>query len=84
MPRQELSDAELSLLCERIALAKNYSELTHHEAEALDAVGVRLRRYGAALFLSRGERHRLDQIFEKAGCFSSTSMSCSFTASIRS
>lgn len=68
MSREELSDAEISLLRERISRATDYSDLTHHEAEALDSVRVRLRRYGAALFLSSGERQRLYQIFEKAGC----------------
>lgn len=68
MSREELSDAEITLLRERISLAADYSDLTHHEAEALDSVSVRLRRYGSALFLSTGERQRLYQIFEKAGC----------------
>jgi hypothetical protein len=69
MSGEELSDAEISLLRERISLAARYTHLTHHESEALDSVMVRLRRYGATLFLSVGERHRLYKIFEKAGCF---------------
>ncbi len=69
MSRDELSDAEISLLRERISLAAAYSDLTHHEAEALDSIRVRLRRYGATLFLSAGEPQRLYHIFEKAGCF---------------
>ncbi len=68
MSREELSDAEISLLSERIAVAADYSDLTHHEAEALDSIRVRLRRYGVNLFLSVGERQRLYQILEKAGC----------------
>lgn len=69
MFREELSDAEISGLRERIALAAEYPDLAHHEAEALDSVSVRLRRYGTRLFLSQGERHRLYRIFAKAGCF---------------
>jgi hypothetical protein len=68
MSREELSDVEISLLRERIALAADFSDLTHHEAEALDSIKVRLRRYGVNLFLSVGERQRLYHIFEKAGC----------------
>jgi hypothetical protein len=69
MPGDELSDTEISLLRERINLATKYENLTHHESEALDSAMVRLRRYGATLFLSVGERQRLYKIFEKAGCF---------------
>ena len=69
MPGDELSDTEISLLRERISLAAKYEDLTHHELEALDAAMVRLRRYGATMFLSVGERQRLYKIFEKAGCF---------------
>jgi hypothetical protein len=68
MFREELSDAEISILRERIALAADHPQLTHHEAEAIASVQVRLRRYGANLFLSEGERHRLYRIFNKAGC----------------
>jgi hypothetical protein len=59
MFREELSDAEISILRERIALTADHPQLTHHEAEAIASVQVRLRRYGASLFLSEGERHRL-------------------------
>jgi hypothetical protein len=69
MPGDELSDTEISLLSERVSVAANCADLTHHESEALDSVMVRLRRYGATLFLSVGERQRLYKIFEKAGCF---------------
>ena len=69
MSGEELSDAEISLLRDRISLAANCGDLTHHESEALDSAMVRLRRYGTTLFLSVGERHRLYKIFEKAGCF---------------
>ncbi len=68
MSREELSDAEISVLVERIALATDHPELTCHEAEAISSVQVRLRRYGTSLFLSEGERHRLYRIFDKAGC----------------
>jgi hypothetical protein len=68
MFREELSDTEISLLYERIALAADHPELTCHEAEAIASVQVRLRRYGNSLFLSEGERHRLHRIFDKAGC----------------
>jgi hypothetical protein len=50
MSREELFDAEISTLRERIAFASDYSELTCHEAEALDSADVRLRRYGTNLF----------------------------------
>jgi hypothetical protein len=69
MSGEELSDAEISLLRDRISLAANCGDLTHHESEALDSAMVRLRRYGTTLFLSVGERQRLNKIFEKAGCF---------------
>jgi hypothetical protein len=69
MSGHELSDPEISLLRERISLAAKHADLTHHEAEALDSAMVRLRRYGPTLFLSVGERQRLYNIFEKAGCF---------------
>ncbi len=68
MFREELSDADISMLIERIALAMDHSELTCHEAEAIASVQVRLRRYGNSLFLSEGERHRLHRIFDKTGC----------------
>ncbi len=68
MSCKELSDAEIARLREQIALASDYRELTCHELEALDSVSVRLRRYGASLFLSEGERLRLHRIFDKAGC----------------
>ncbi len=68
MFREELSDTEISVLLERIALAADHPELTCHEAEAIASVQVRLRRYGTSLFLSWGERHRLYRIFDKAGC----------------
>ncbi len=68
MFRKELSDAEISVLRDRIALAADHPELTCHEAEAIASVQVRLRRYGNSLFLSEGERHRLYRIFDKAGC----------------
>ncbi|MGJ0509589.1 MAG: hypothetical protein ACR652_21195 [Methylocystis sp.] len=65
---RELSDAEIALLQERIAAAADHPEINCHEAEALDSLRVRLRRYGSNLFLSAGERHRLHRIFEKAAC----------------
>jgi hypothetical protein len=68
MSSEELSYAEISTLRERIAIAADYTEFTCHEAEALDSVRVRLRRYGTSLFLSEGERLRLHRIFDKAGC----------------
>ena len=36
MPGDELSDTEISLLRERISLAARYTDLTHHESEALE------------------------------------------------
>ncbi len=78
MFREELSDAEISVLRERSGLAADHPELTCHEAEAIASVQVRLRRYGNSLFLSWGERHRLYRIFDKAGVLTSalTSISC--------
>ena len=69
MPGDELSDTEISLLRERVSVAANCADLTHHESEALDSVMVRLRRYGATLFLSVGERQRLYKIFVKLQSF---------------
>jgi hypothetical protein len=67
MNHEELSDTEMATLRHRIAAAAKFQELNPQEVAVLDAVTVRLRRYGPNLHLSAGECERLHRIFEKAG-----------------
>jgi hypothetical protein len=62
---RELSDSEIDVLRRRIASAAGSQELDPREVEVLDDVALRLRRYGANLYLSSGDRERLHQIFSK-------------------
>jgi hypothetical protein len=62
---RELSDSEIDVLRRRIASATECQELDPREAEVLDDVALRIRRYGANLYLSSGDRERLHRIFSK-------------------